>query len=176
MESSFLQSPITQLHFFSAGSWGGACPSWRYARAKVQLPAWNTPTETNERRHLSQSESLRQPLTNVWLLNVITSAQPSLCAVSVWMGCVCRGEHAAGIRSATALTVSSLCARTVPEPAWLPKACWSFAFLLFILLPFRFFTLQLTRTALRERGSKTDRQTAGRMEGCSVNSDWIMLM
>lgn len=60
------------------------------------------------------------------------------------------------------LSQRALCVRTFPpEPACLPKPRCSFvwlAFLLFIPLPFRFFSLQLTRVKAldSERGSERD--------------------
>lgn len=90
-------------------------------------------------------------------------------------------EYSTGIRSAPTLTESSLCGRIAPEPACLPMPRWSFvwlAFLLFIPLPFRFLSLQLTRGMAMdskrwsERGSVRKRQIDVLYSECGLGWGW----
>lgn len=117
---------------------------------------------------------LKTVCSNQGFLRALCVCDCNACA-SVWLS-----EYSAGIRSTTTLTESSLCMHTAPEPACLPKSRCGFvwlACLLFIPLPFRFLSLQLTRgTSLdRERKrlierkcEKTDKVTE-RQTLCEVN-------
>lgn len=113
---------------------GGVCARWHYARAKVKLPAWNTPTETKERCHISQSdESQRQPFTNLQLPHILTSAQPFLCAVCVNVMCVCvsgwvHRRNTECCRAHSELFVCTQCPWTSMAAKGLLKLCFPFVY------------------------------------------------